>query len=348
MSLLFDAQVAQRNFDVQIEVEDGTHVAVLGRNGSGKSTLLSILAGVLRPDSGRAFLGDKMLFDIPKWTAPHTRGVSLLSQEPLLFPHKTVAQNTAFGPLAKHVPRGEAARLAAHWLDEVGMTEFSSRRPGELSGGQAQRVAVARALAAQPELLLLDEPMAALDVAVAPALRRVLRRVLEGQTTLIVTHDLVDAALLSDYVIVLEDGRVAERGPTDQVLYNPKTSFTAGLAGLNLVRGRFQGGAVVGPGGMTVLGMGEEPRTGDMAAAAFSPRAVSVYPAAIQGSPRNNFEVTVREIEPANGLVRIHGESSGQSLAADITVKALADLDLYPGSRVVFAVKATQVTVYAA
>ena len=120
MSLLFDAQVASRNFDVQIEVEDGTHVAVLGRNGSGKSTLLSILAGVLRPDSGRAFLGDKMLFDIPKWTAPHTRGVSLLSQEPLLFPHKTVAQNTAFGPLAKHVPRGEAARLASHWLDEVG------------------------------------------------------------------------------------------------------------------------------------------------------------------------------------------------------------------------------------
>lgn len=348
MSLTFDAQVVQRNFDVQLEVEDGTRVAILGRNGSGKSTLLSVLAGVLRPDSGRATLGGRTLFDIPEWSPPHTRGISLLSQDPLLFPHKTVLANTAFGPSAKRLPRAQANRMASHWLDEVGMSDYASRKPGELSGGQAQRVAVARALAAQPHLLLLDEPMAALDIAVAPALRRVLRRVLEGQTTLMVTHDLMDAALLSDYVVVLEGGTVAEQGPTDQVLYNPKTAFTAGLAGLNLVRGHYHDGAVVAPGGMAVVGMGEEPASGAVAAAVFPPTAVSIYPTSIQGSPRNNFEVTVTEIEPSNGLVRVHGEHAGQNLAADITVKAVADLDLYPGSRVVFAVKATQVTVYAA
>jgi molybdate transport system ATP-binding protein len=140
--------------------------------------------------------------------APHARRIALLAQDPLLFPHLDVADNVAFGPRSQGRSRAQAARAAAGWLEQVDATELADRRPAQLSGGQAQRVAIARALAAEPDLLLLDEPMAALDVAVAPALRQMLKRVLAGQSAVVVTHDVLDALLLADRVYVLDGGRV--------------------------------------------------------------------------------------------------------------------------------------------
>ena len=166
----------------------GETVAVLGPNGAGKSTLLSIIAGLLRPDAGRAELdGDRVLFDLGAGRAhldapPHPRGTALLAQEPLLFPHLSALDNVAFGPRSAGASSAAARETARHWLAEVDAAALADRRPGQLSGGQAQRVAVARALAADPELLLLDEPMAALDIHAAPLLRRLLKRVLAGRT----------------------------------------------------------------------------------------------------------------------------------------------------------------------
>ena len=171
------------------------------------------------------------------WTAPHRRGTALLAQEPLLFPHLTALDNVAFGPRSAGAGRAQARETARHWLAEVDAADLAGRRPGELSGGQAQRVAVARALAADPGLLLLDEPMAALDVHAAPLLRRLLKRVLAGRRAIIVTHDVLDAYMLADRVIVLEEGRITEDGPTREVLQRPRSRFAAGLAGLNLVAG---------------------------------------------------------------------------------------------------------------
>lgn len=354
MSLNLTASLAERGFDAEIEVGSGERVAVLGHNGSGKSTLLSILAGTLRPDSGSATLDGTALFDLGstprRWLRPHARGISLLAQEPLLFPHLSVLDNVAFGPRVTGSSRAQAWRIAERWLAEVGAEEFAGRRPAQLSGGQAQRVAIARALAAEPKLLLLDEPMAALDVAVAPLLRRVLGRVLTDRATMIVTHDLLDALLLSDRIIVMEGGKVAESGPTDEVLRHPRTRFTARIAGLNLVRGKYDGTGVADGTGLAVEGAireGDPLQVGDPAAAVFSPAGVAIFAETPLGSPRNSFPVTIAELEPLGDLVRVRSDDHhGHFLSADITLRSVAELDLYPGRDVVYSVKAAAVTLY--
>lgn len=356
MSLSFEATLAQRGFEVAFDLAPGERVAVLGENGSGKSTLLHLLAGNLRPDRGSARLAGRTLFDLDHhgrcWLSPHRRGVALLAQDPLLFPHLSVLDNVAFAPRVAGVGKRVARDRAERWLGEVEALELAGRRPAELSGGQAQRVAIARALAAEPQLLLLDEPMAALDVAVAPLLRRVLRRVLVGRSTLLVTHDLLDAMLLSDRVLVMQAGRVVEVGPTEAALRHPKAGFTAHLAGVNLVRGSLSGRAVRAASGTVVEGTlrpGEDVRDGDQVAAVFSPADVSIYLSAPEGSPRNNFRVSVRELEPRGELVRVRADDHhGHSIAADVTPRSAADLDLYPGREVVYTVKAASVTIYPA
>ncbi len=354
MSLVFSASLEGRGFDLQVEIGDGERVAVLGHNGSGKSTFLGILAGTIRPDAGYASYNGRVLFDLSSkkryWTAPHARGVSLLAQDPLLFPHMTVQHNVMFGPQNRGKGRSQSRAIAARWMDEVDVSEFAERKPSQLSGGQAQRVAIARALAAEPDLLLLDEPMAALDVAVAPVLRRLLRRVLEGRSTLMVTHDLLDAMLFSERAIVLEDGELAESGPTREVLQRPRTKFTAGLAGLNLIRGLFSKGHVDAGMGMSIRGsMGSmpPPPDGSAVAAVFAPSSVSIFLQHPGGSPRNGIEVVIKEIEPRQDLVRIRGTAkNGIDLSADVTVQSVAELDLYPGRSVIYALKAAAVTVY--
>jgi molybdate transport system ATP-binding protein len=348
MSLEISARVPARRVDVDLQVAEGETLALLGPNGSGKSTVLGIIAGLVRPESGRVVLDDRVLTDIgPQGArvlvAPHDRRTALLGQDALLFPHLDALENVAFGPRSRGTDRRAARSGAQRWLDEVGVGELAGRRPGQLSGGQAQRVAVARALAAEPRLLLLDEPMAALDVAVQPALRQVLRRVLADRTAIVVTHDPLDALLLADRVVVLESGRVVEEGPSREVLARPRSAFAGRLAGLNLVRGTWRDDAVQSA-ELSVTGLveGDSPAEGEPAIAAFRPQSVAVYRESVHGSPRNAFAVTVTEIEPRADLIRVHAGH----LAADVTVQAAADLELVEGSHVTFTVKATEVSVY--
>ena len=224
-ALHLHAVIAQRGIDVTLEVAAGETVALTGPNGAGKSSLLAVIAGLLRPDTGDVRLGDRSLDGTP----PHARGVALLAQDPLLFPHMSVLANVAFAPRSRGVHRRRAHELAARQLDQIGAADLAARKPSQISGGQAQRVAVARALAAEPELLLLDEPMASLDVDVRPALRQTLRSALEDQTAIIVTHDAADARALADRVVVLEDGHIVEDGPADQVLDDPQSPFAVRL-----------------------------------------------------------------------------------------------------------------------
>ncbi|HEY0949433.1 sulfate/molybdate ABC transporter ATP-binding protein, partial [Nocardioides sp.] len=247
MSLELRAIVAARGVDVAFDVAAGETVALLGPNGAGKSTVLSVAAGLLRPDRGEVRLDGRELTGERRFVPPHDRRVALLAQDPLLFPHLSVLENVAFGPRSRGAGRRESHAAARRWLEEVDAADLADRRPAEVSGGQAQRIAVARALAADPRLLLLDEPMAALDVAVAPALRQTLRRVLAERTVVLVTHDVLDALLLADRVVVLDEGRVVEQGPSAEVLARPRSPFAARIAGLNMVTGAWRDGAVHGP-----------------------------------------------------------------------------------------------------
>lgn len=345
MSLVVDVTVAERDVEVAFEVAAGETVAILGPNGAGKSTTLDVLGGLLRPDSGRVVLDGRELTGDGRWLAPHTRRTALLAQDPLLFPHLSVLENVAFGPRSRGAARAAARATARQWLAEVGATDLADRRPAQLSGGQAQRVAVARALAADPRLLLLDEPMSALDIAVAPALRQLLRTVLADRTAVIVTHHVLDALLLADRVVVLEGGRVVEDGSAGVVLSRPRSAFAARFAGLNLVGGVATADGVRRPGGSVLHGTPADPAPteGSAAVAVFRPSAVAVHRAPPGGSPRNVLVVRVDELEPLGDLVRVR---AGE-LAADVTVSAVADLGLAPGQEVSFVVKATEVDVYA-
>lgn len=348
MTFQLTATLSERGFDVSMNVEDGEVVAVLGPNGSGKSTALALIAGLLRPDTGRATLDGRVLFDIggqelTAWVPPHARGVALLAQQPLLIPHLSALDNVAFGPRSAGRSRAVARTTAKTWLGEVDAEEYADRKPAQLSGGQAQRIAVARALAADPRLLLLDEPMAALDVSVAPAVRQMLRRVLHDRAAVIVTHDVLDALLLADRVLVIDGGRVVEEGPTATVLARPRSAFAARIAGLNMVRGVFDGSGVRGSDGNLVEGLVDHPVAhGDAVVAVFRPSAVGVYRLAPGGSPRNVVDVTITELEPFGDQVRLRTDR----LSADVTAAAVAELDLAPGTRVVFTVKASEVAIY--
>lgn len=254
-------RVQARGVDVDLEVGGGEVLALLGPNGAGKSSVLGMLSGLLVPDEGRVTVGERVLLDTAAGVAvpAHARGVGVLTQDPVLFPHLSVLANVAFGPRCARRSRAAAAAAARDWLAALGVADLADRRPAQLSGGQAQRVGLARALAVEPAVLLLDEPLAALDVEVAAQLRPLLRRVAResGRTTLIVTHDLLDVLALADRVAVLHEGRVVELGSTTEVLRAPRSPFAARLAGVNLVRGRAESAGVRTDSGGVVVGVGE-------------------------------------------------------------------------------------------
>ncbi|HMZ13368.1 MAG TPA: ATP-binding cassette domain-containing protein [Mycobacterium sp.] len=353
--LRLQARLAERGAEFDLELSSGDVLAVLGPNGAGKSTLLSLIAGLLRPDHARIVLGDRVLTDTAAgvFVPTHQRGVAMLAQQAMLFPHLSVAANVAYGPRCKGQSRTGARAVAAHWLRAVDAEGLASRRPRELSGGQAQRIAIARALATEPDILLLDEPMAALDVAVAPSVRRLLRDILhtDHRTAVIVTHDLLDALAIANRVIVVEQGRIVEAGPVRDVLTSPRSVFAARMAGVNLIPGVVvEPGVIRTPWGSAVFGTGG-PESGTGAVALFTPAAVSVDTQPPHGSPRNIFRTTIAELEIHGTAVRVHGadQPDGSSgLFADITPAAAADLDLVPGREIYFAVKTMEVQIHPA
>ncbi|UPO78143.1 ABC transporter ATP-binding protein [Arthrobacter sp. Helios] len=355
MRLDLRAVVAERGIDVTLEIAAGETVALLGPNGAGKSTVVSLIAGLLQPEAGRAELGGKLLFDVGAGVRvpPHRRGTALLAQEALLFPHLTAEENVAFGPRSAGVPRRQARSTARFWLEQADAAGFASRKPAELSGGQAQRVALARALAAEPSLLLLDEPMAALDVEAVPLMRRLLKRVLAKRSALIVTHNVLDALTLADKVLVMEGGRIVESGSPASVLSQPRTRFTASLAGLNTVRGTWERGRLVTREGLALTLRDPEslPQSaavpGGSVIAAFPPSAVSVFAAGAVPSTMSGADIllaTVTDLEPHGGHIRVRAAG----LAADISPVQAAELSLMVGQEVCLVLQSAAVSCYPA
>jgi 2-aminoethylphosphonate transport system ATP-binding protein len=221
--------------DFNLRVAPGETVALLGPSGSGKSTALNALAGFVRPTTGAVRLGGRDVTDLP----PAKRGIGVVLQSYALFPHMRVADNVAFGLKSQRVPRGDIASRVAEALDMVGMSAYAKRLPRELSGGQQQRIAIARALAIRPKVLLLDEPLAALDAQLRHSMLAELQRLKEAlpdTAMLYVTHDQSEALALADRIAVMNDARLMDVDTAENLWKRPPTSFTAAfLGGANLI-----------------------------------------------------------------------------------------------------------------
>jgi molybdate transport system ATP-binding protein len=331
--------------DVEISVADGEVLAVLGPNGAGKSTLLRVLAGLLRPDGGRVVVDDQVWDGDGRHLPAHRRSIGMVFQDHLLFPHLSVVDNVAFGPRSRGTPRAAARACAEHWVERVGLTGLGRRRPGELSGGQAQRAALARALAGEPRALLLDEPLSALDARTRLTIRAELRRHLADYagSAVLVTHDPVDAMALAGRVVVVEDGRVVQAGTPAEVSRRPRTDYVARLVGLALLPGTGRGRAVDLDGG-GVVAVAEE--VDGPVFVAVRPESVALYLARPDGSPRNVWPARLAGATPHGATVRC--ELDGEvPLIADVTATAFAELGLAPGSDVWASVKASEIAVYA-
>ncbi|OQQ35775.1 ABC transporter ATP-binding protein [Prescottella equi] len=221
--------------DFNLRVARGETVALLGPSGSGKSTALKALAGFTRPASGTVRLDGRDVTDLP----PAKRGIGVVVQSYALFPHMRVAENVAFGLRAHRIPRAEIAGRVSDALAMVGMSAYGKRFPRELSGGQQQRVAIARALAIRPRVLLLDEPLAALDAQLRQSMLtelQELRAALPDTAMLYVTHDQSEALALADRIAVMRDARLVDVDATENLWKRPPSSFTAAfLGGANLL-----------------------------------------------------------------------------------------------------------------
>jgi putative spermidine/putrescine transport system ATP-binding protein len=222
--------------DVSLEARQREVLALLGPSGSGKSTLLAAIAGMVKPITGKILLRGCDLLELP----PESRGLGMVFQDYALWPHMTVAQNVAFPLRARRTAPGEVSTRVENALVRVGLQGFESRRPHELSGGQQQRVALARAVIAEPELLLLDEPLSALDPATRASVRGELAALLRnlGLTTIIVTHEREEAFELADRVAVLVDGRIQQHATPQEVYERPTNLAVARFMGVNLLSGQ--------------------------------------------------------------------------------------------------------------
>ena len=335
--------------DVDVVVEPGEVVAVLGPNGAGKSTLLRAVCGLDPLTAGR-ISSDDIVLDDPDagvLVPPSKRRIGLVFQDYRLFPHLSVVDNVAFGPRSRGASRRDARDRSMTLLQQLGIDELAQRRVDGISGGQAQRVALARALASQPQVLLLDEPLAALDAGTRLDVRAWLREHLDSRLfagpTLLVTHDALDALVLADRIVVLEDGHITQQGTALEVARRPATDYVARLLGLNLLRGRAQAGDISLDGG-GVLHVPDMTVSGQVLAA-VRPSAISLHTARPEGSARNVWRGVVDGIEPVGDRVRVT-VAGPPTVVAEVTRGAVDDLGVAPGSEVWLSTKATELEVY--
>jgi molybdate transport system ATP-binding protein len=352
MTIMMHADIAVElgsfTLDVDIEVGRGEVLAVLGPNGSGKTTLLRTIAGLQPIDGGRIDV-DGTILDEPGarvFVPPEQRPVGVVFQQYLLFEHLTALDNVAFGLRARGASRAEARRRAHDWLRRVGLDDRGRARPRELSGGQAQRIALARALAIDPRILLLDEPLAALDVGTRRQVRRDLRRYLDGfdGVRLLVTHDAVDAYALADRVAILDHGSVVQSGTISEITAHPRSRYVAELVGTNLITG------TITPDGLVTGGGERLAVVADFTGPAFAiirPQSITLSRTPVDTSARNTLSGVVDDIDRLGDRIRV-GIDAPIHLTAEITARALDNLQLRPGDPIHAAVKATDIDTYPA
>jgi molybdate transport system ATP-binding protein len=333
--LRLDLTVPTRSFELELALEVGREtVALVGPSGAGKTTVLRAVAGLVRPRRGRVACGDSVWFDGRRNVRPERRSVGFVFQEYALFPHLTVERNVAFGG-------GSVDGL----LERLRIAHLAKAKPRELSGGERQRVALARALARRPEVLLLDEPMAALDPHTRAGVRAELHDLLRDLRlpTLLVTHEFEDAAALADRVGVLAQGKLRQLGTAEELVAAPADPFVAAFAGANLLPGV----AADDPRGLTAvrLDRGGTVYSTDFAAGRVT---VVVYPWDVALAREAPDDSTLNHLPGAVASVARLGNRARvrlPDLTAEVTAASAERLGLAPGERVVASFKATQARV---
>jgi molybdate transport system ATP-binding protein len=335
------------HLECDVSAEAGVTVAVLGPNGAGKTTLLKVIAGLVPIEHGRVEVNGAVFEDTATGTrmAPEVRQVGFVFQNHGLFPHLSVLDNVAFGLRARGMDRRAANSKANEWLGRVNLASYAMSRPSALSDGQLQRAALARVLVTEPQALLLDEPLAAVDASGRLELRRALREHLATfpGVRLLVTHDPLEAASLAERVVVLEEGRITQEGLFAEVTARPRSSWVARMAGLNLLGGSVAGDMLVLEDGSTIAVASD---VSGPAMATIHPRAIALYRQAPDGSPRNVLRCRVTGVDPEGDRWRIRLEGT-VPLVAEVTAAAASELRLGEGGDVYAVVKATQIDVYA-
>ena len=366
--------VDARGWNVDAELRPGLVTAVVGHNGAGKSTLAQVIAGTLRVDSGTVSIGERVVDDSATFVPARRRGVAMVSQAPRIFTHMSVLSNVAFPLRVRGVGRAQARAAALEQLRAVGIADLAFRRASDLSGGQAARVAIARALVFRPEVLILDEPTAALDVEATAQVSAVLRERLAGAgiTTLLVSHDIAEVLSLASHMIVMGEGRIVEEGEPARVLASPASVFAARLAGLNIVSGcpvsrpgmvgvRVGDGVLwaadlsgygSGSAGVAEAVAGDADDSAacggrgqlDRVALTFLPEAVALSREEAHASPRSVLPGVVAGIDVDGSLVSVRvALAEGVVVTARVTAAAWSELGLGVGDRLWVSVKATQV-----
>ena len=372
-----DTHLNTFHLDVNFSAGKGKTTVLLGENGAGKSTVLRLLAGLLHPERGHISLEGFTYFDSERHLAipPQERPFGYVFQDYVLFPHLSVFENVAFGLRAQHLPRKVVRHRVSEALEQVHLAGYDQSRPTQLSGGQQQRVAIARALALHPQLLLLDEPLAALDVQTRREVRQELRQILSGTgiTTVMVTHQYLEALLFGYHILVLEQGRVIQQGSQRDLLQYPRSSYVAELVGMNFFRGRVircETGALCtiqlqnnGRPGIEISSALEEqiqkiPGAGDEAYVLVDPRSITLYQTLPDSSARNVFQGTIVQLlrlgapfgngSEHGGRVRVSilVDDSVPPLTAEITEASSNRMELSEGKMIYATFKATEARAY--
>lgn len=330
--------------DIRLTIAPGRTIALLGPNAAGKSTTVAALAGLLPLEQGHISLDERCLDDPGRnlFVPPDQRGIGVVFQDYLLFPHLSIAENVAFGLRRRDIARSAVPAMVDSMLEQFGLGQVASRRPADLSGGQAQRVALARALITEPRMLLLDEPLAALDVTTRAQLRHMLAHYLRSfpGPRLLITHDPTEALLLADEIHVIEGGTITQVGSPDDIRLRPRTRYVADLAGSNLLEGTASGGVVTLP--THQLAVADTAAAGPVLAT-IHPRAISVHRNRPGGSPRNSWRTDITRIEHYGDRVRLQ-TGAPLALTAEVTPGAATALELVEGLTVWVSLKATEIT----
>ena len=343
LSVTAETEVGDLRIDVALEVAAGECLALAGPSGAGKTSVLRIAAGLLTPRAGRVVCGDRVWLDRAAGVdlPPEARRCGYVFQDYALFPTLSAWQNVGYG-----LPRRGRRERALELLERLGLEHRADARPRTLSGGERQRVALARALAPGPDVLLLDEPLSALDARTRASASRELAAVLHqaGVPALLVTHDFQEAALLGDRVGVIDGGRIVQTGSASELAAAPASPFVADFTGAVVLTGTASPGA----GGLTRVALdgGGEVNSPDAGEGAV---AVTVFPwdialappgAVDRGSARNHLDVAVVSVTAVGNRVRV-GLAAPQPLTAELTEPAVERLHIEPGARLVASWKAT-------